>query len=96
MNRDASNTNSSKGQLRTLISGVASFMNKSSKSVKDEEHKAMRKSKQIAVIKEEEILMEADSYIVDEISHEDFNSYQSLTIDAPAKSKEDADNAKTD
>jgi hypothetical protein len=76
MSRDTSNTNSSKGQLRTLISGVASFMNKSSKSVKDDKHKAVKKSKQLTVIKEEEEIVEAGSYMVDEISHEDFASYR--------------------
>lgn len=96
MSRDTSNTNSSKAQLRALFTGVASFMNKSAKSVKDDEHKDMKKSKQIAVIKEEEVLMEADSYMVDEISHEDFNNYQTANTETVKRVDEDASHAKAD
>ena len=80
-------------QLRALISGVARFMNKSSKSVKEDEHKAMKKSKQIAAVKDEEILLEANSYIVDEISDKDFDSFQNV---APVKHEEEAEHAKAE
>lgn len=78
MSRHTGNTNSSKGQVRTLLTGIFGFMNKPLKSGKDNEKeiRAIKKSKQVAIIRDEYELLEAGSYSVDEISHEDFESYQ--------------------
>ena len=78
MSRHTGNTNSSKGQVRTLLSGVFGFMNKPLKSGKDKERevRAIKKSKQVAIIRDEYELIEADSYVVGEMSHEDFEKYQ--------------------
>lgn len=75
MSRHTSNTSSSSnGQIRTLLSGVFGFMNKPLMSTKNKDVKPIRKSNQVAIIQDEYELLEADSYMVDEISHEDFET----------------------
>ena len=73
--------NSSNGQIRTLLTGALGFMSKA-KSIKDVDTTETTK----AMISNEPELLETSSYIVAEISQEDFESYISGdTLNATAK-----------
>lgn len=61
---------------RTTLSSVLGFMNQPIKSRKDNDVKVIKKAQKVEIVKEDYQPLEADSYLVDEISFEEFDSHK--------------------
>lgn len=70
---------------RTTLSSVLGFMNQPIKSRKDKENeiKEIRKNQKVEIVKDEHLPLAADSYLVVEISHEDFEGYRTQSEVSP-------------